>query len=127
MRGVARWSGFAHPGAAADQDQGGGQAQDDAGVDAEFEQGVTQRAGGFVPGQGQSGADGEDLPGGTDNPDDQKGLELKTGVLKVRHDGAQDFHHDHHEQGAVDHGRDVLRERQLGVEKGPTGRMSRVS
>jgi len=66
-----------HPGAAADQDQGGGQAQHDAGVDAEFEQGVTQCAGGFVPGQGQSGADGADLPGGTDDPDDQKGLELE--------------------------------------------------
>jgi len=78
-----RWSGFAHPGAASDQDQGGGQAQHDAGVDTEFEQGVTQCAGGFVPGQGQSGADGADLPG-TDDPDDQKWLKLGnwSGALK---------------------------------------------
>ncbi len=52
---------FRAPGTAADQNEGGRQDQHDAGVDAKFEQDLTQCAGGFIPGQGQSGTDGEDL------------------------------------------------------------------
>jgi hypothetical protein len=57
------------------------------------------------------GTHGQNLADGTDDPDNQKRLQLQTSTIEVRHDRAHYLHNDDREQHAVDSGRGGLGKR----------------
>ncbi len=82
--GAGRTSGRScaiQPGEAPDQDQRYGEREDHAGVDGQFGHAPAERHPASA-GQRQLRADGEDVPGGRDDADDQEWLELESAALQ---------------------------------------------